>query len=346
MNNPEDLLKEYKGLKGEREQYVTQEPMSLNEVDRLSNMMNEYKGVEVTPEQQTALQETQLAADIASMEPNPEPIIDAEEEQKRIDMMSFKEAFDEHYEKYKDLPVEERPTYIYRGGPVKVETKEEKLGITKPDTDLSKTLIERPKEEPKKEDVVDSVFSELRQKEGKGDLTGAAPTGDLGVTSEARKQVGLQEKWNKAKTEQERDAIDREASKKYLKYLYNKFPRHWKKMPIELQKAFLDTSYNIGPNLFKYKNVNKGIKDNNWDFAAKNILDTANIDGQTSKGLAKRRAQAYNKIAEVSGLTPIREVEQKENGTILYKDIKGNTIFTYNKKSGKHSSSEAGSLKI
>ena len=153
MNNPEDLLKEYQGLKGdqEREQYVTQEPMSLDEVDRLSNMMNEYKGIKVTPEQKTALQETELAADIASMEPNPEPIIDAQEEQKRIDMMSFKEAFDEHYNQYKDLPVEERPTYIYRGSPVKVETKEEKLGITKPDTDLSKTLIEKPKEEVKKQ---------------------------------------------------------------------------------------------------------------------------------------------------------------------------------------------------
>ena len=115
MNNPEDLLNEYKRLRDgdEREQYVTQEPMSLDEVDRLSNMMNEYKGVEVTPEQQTALQETELAADIASMEPNPEPVIDANEEQKVIDNMSFRDAFEQHYEKVKDLPVSQRPDLLW-----------------------------------------------------------------------------------------------------------------------------------------------------------------------------------------------------------------------------------------
>ena len=164
MNNPEDLLNEYKRLRDgdEREQYVTQEPMSLDEVDRLSNMMNEYKGVEVTPEQQTALQETELAADIASMEPNPEPVIDANEEQKVIDNMSFRDAFEQHYEKVKDLPVSQRPNLLWN----KTEYKPVKSEELEPDTDLSKTSIQRPKEDPKKEDVVDRLPNMMNEYKG------------------------------------------------------------------------------------------------------------------------------------------------------------------------------------
>lgn len=152
MNNPEDLLNEYKRLRDgdEREQYVTQEPMSLDEVDRLSNMMNEYKGVEVTPEQQTALQETELAADIASMEPNPEPIIDANEEQKVIDNMSFRDAFEQHYEKVKDLPVSQRPNLLWNKTEYKpVKAEEENLEVTKP--------VKAEKEKPIKDEFSNKI---------------------------------------------------------------------------------------------------------------------------------------------------------------------------------------------
>lgn len=207
--------------------------------------------------------------------------------------------------------------------------------------------------------IADAVYAELPLKEGKGDLTGAAPTGNLGVTEVARKTVGMNDEWKNAKSEEERDEIDKKVARLYLNYLENKMPDSWKKMPEGIQKGFLDAAYNLGPSIFTYTELNKGIQNKDWAYAAKNLLDSANIGEKekdpkdpsktitklyASKGLAKRRAEAYNDIAQEAGLSPISRVEQKEDGTIIYYNENGEELFKYRKP--RHQKSEPGSVLI
>jgi GH24 family phage-related lysozyme (muramidase) len=195
--------------------------------------------------------------------------------------------------------------------------------------------------------IADAVYDELPLKEGKGDLTGAAPTGNLGVTEVARKTVGMNDEWKNAKSEEERDEIDKKVARLYLNYLENKMPDSWKEMPEGLQKGFLDAAYNIGPGIFNYTQLNKGIQNKDWAYAAKNLLDSANIDGKSSKGLAKRRAEAYNDIAQEAGFNTIGDVEQEADGTIIYYDNEGNDIFRYDPKTKMpHESSKPGKILI
>lgn len=181
------------------------------------------------------------------------------------------------------------------------------------------------------ETAIDRVYNSLEAKEGKsGDTTGAAETGLIGVTQSAREAVGGSED-------------DLVIARKYLGLMDYKLrqdiPRY-SKAPLEVQEALLDTAYNSGDQILSWEGMKSKMVTGDWIGALKQTLDTANVGGKTVKGLAKRRAGAYNLVADKK----IDEIEQKEDGTLIYKAADGSIIFKYRKP--KHDKSIAGLLKI
>ena len=110
MNNPEDLLKEYKGLKGEREQYVTQEPMSMEELDLASQVATEEPVSGLGMEEADRLDNM-----LKEYKQTPEWLREADQErealqaQQDVDDLDFGTAFDTHYEQYKEYVYPEAP---------------------------------------------------------------------------------------------------------------------------------------------------------------------------------------------------------------------------------------------
>lgn len=160
MKDPQSLLNEFQGL---REQYVTEEPMTMEELDLASEIASQE------PVNNLGMEEAdRLDSMIKEYQQDPEWLREASMErdslqaQQDIDDMDFGSAFESHYEQYKEVPKEERPKLNWRGReylPVKAEELE-------PDTDLSKTSIERPKEDPEAK-LVSGLTDLLKEEEGK-----------------------------------------------------------------------------------------------------------------------------------------------------------------------------------
>lgn len=184
--------------------------------------------------------------------------------------------------------------------------------------------------------IIDELYQDFAISEGNGDTTGAAPTGKRGLTT--RLYSAMKKKHGNISEE--------EASKLYLGEAYDKFTADlagFDQLPTEAKKGILDSAYNMDFNkMLKFKNFAKAVAAGDVDGAFKNLLDTANINGQSSKGLAKRRAESYNIASPGS---PITSVEQDANGEIRY--MKGNNVFfSYTPRKGKHKSSAAGTIGI
>ncbi len=181
---------------------------------------------------------------------------------------------------------------------------------------------------------VDRVYSDLAIKEGTGDNLTSVATGKWGVTEAARAAVGAPP-----------EMPDEEVAKAYLE----KVDSNWKnregydQAPDNIQAMLIDATYNLGEGVLGYKGVQKALKDGDWEMVGKNLLDTANAEGGTVKGLAKRRAEGWN-IAFPGN--PITKIEQKDSGEILYYGADGSTIFSYGANKGKHPGSEAGVMEI
>ena len=180
--------------------------------------------------------------------------------------------------------------------------------------------------------VAEQVLSELTAKEGVGDEVTSVETGALGVTEAARKAVGATE-----------NTDDTKVAKDYLNVLENKWEgvEGFKDASDGVKKALLDTTYNIGEGVLKFKGVKSALKGGDEEEVVKSLLDTASVDGKAVKGLAKRRAEAYNEVSE----TPITEVEQLEDGTIIYKKD-GEEFFKYKAEGGKHEKSGVGTITV
>ena len=111
----------------------------------------------------------------------------------------------------------------------------------------------------------------------------------------------------------------------------------------QVQKGILDAAYNLSyTEMVSDPMFTAAVKTGNKEEIFKNLLDTANVGGQSLKGLAKRRAASYNMANTTSKITA---VEQKKDGTVNY--YKGKAVFfAYAPKNGKHAKSTAGLLKI
>lgn len=185
-----------------------------------------------------------------------------------------------------------------------------------------------------------NVFNSLRGSEGaEGDTTGAAETGKLGLTTAL---------YTKLKKKHGEDLTEQKAVKIHLDDLMGK----WKEKPgfdnisESLQEVLLDASYNLGSGIMTGTALATALAadpdtTSEADIAI-NLLDTATIGRQSSKGLAKRRAERYNKVAT----NDIETIRQDGDGTITYIDKQGETVFAFTPSKGKHASSQAGTITI
>lgn len=207
--------------------------------------------------------------------------------------------------------------------------------------------------------------SEILEREGDGDATGAAKTGKYGITQPAIDQLKKQgvsipeemdtlEEINNLPKKERSDQYEKLASL-YLDYINKKIPDSMKDTSNEFKENIIDAAFNLGTGVFNYKKLNELVKEaNKLEGSEKNIklaealqkglFDTANSEGKTLRGLAKRRAEMYNKFATSVGLPNISSVEQKENGELVYYGEDGSEVFKY--KRPKHEKSDIGKLDV
>lgn len=176
------------------------------------------------------------------------------------------------------------------------------------------------------------VASELYAREGVGDDVTNVITGELGVTQAARDAVGATP-----------DTPGRVVALMYLKLLESRWEgvEGYKDSSPELKEALLDSSYNLGEGIFNYPRLRRAVMEGNEVWAVYELLDTAQVEGKSLKGLAKRRAEMYNKVAEVD----IDRVEQEVDGTIVYWSS-DETVLRFKPKGGRHEKSSVGSIPV
>lgn len=212
-----------------------------------------------------------------------------------------------------------------------LEFSDEAKGELKPIADV---IEQQRSEAPVEESVVDSVFNELVVHEGEsGDTATDVETGEIGVTDFARGAV--EDGFNKP---------DKQVAKEYLGLLKTKWDalEGYADASPELQKVLLDSSYNMGESVLKFNGLKKALKSGDEEGVVKNLLDTASADKKALRGLAKRRALQYNKIAKES----ITRIEQKEDGTLIYLSDSDKEIFKYRPKKGRHPKSGVGFIDV
>lgn len=154
------------------------------------------------------------------------------------------------------------------------------------------------------------------------------------MTDSARKAVGASP-----------DVPDEEVAYRYLEKQQDRLGtfKGFSEAPMSVQEALLDTAYNTSAGeMSKWKGMKKALAEGDYEKVLKETLDTANSGGKSLRGMARRRAMNYNKIAR----TPIATIEQKADGSIIYRDSGGNTITSYKARGGRHPQSRIGILEV
>ena len=278
-----------------------------------------------------------LKQDEVLMEASEEERIKFKEENKKGFQSIFRKAEDHAAKRLE----EGKSVYYQDGEPTSAITEpmDKEEPIQSKDVQPTEELVTRGEKEKdmREEDmyVVNTAYEQLNKYEGKsGDTTGAAKTGKRGLT---------EEEWERQKLlAKDPELTEEQASKNYLTQLYTRFDRDvegFSKLSNEVKADIIHEAYNLGGGMTKYPSFTKAIKENNPEKIFFNLLDTANISGQTSKGIAIRRAELYNKYANAK----IKTIEQLEDGTIIYSTEDGE-LFRYRK--AKHSSSKPGKVKL
>ena len=137
---------------------------------------------------------------------------------------------------------------------------------------------------------IEKFFDNLKKKEGIGDKTGAAKTGNYGITQEAIDSLKNNKNYSNYidsdyDTLKEIDSlpVDQRSQKYdqlmrlYVDYLNNKMPNNFKGLPDSFNKAILDSAYNIGEAVFnknKFDGLHKSIEN------AKEFKKYAELDGK------------------------------------------------------------------
>lgn len=187
-----------------------------------------------------------------------------------------------------------------------------------------------------KNKLLTSIYSSIKANEGLGgdNVTGIS-TGNYGLTES--KKLELENKYG--------TKFDDETAIKVLitenSLALEASLSGYNKLTDNAKIAINDTMYNLGSfkDLTKFKDaVSKG----DGSQAMYELLDTANVDGQSVIGLARRRAENYNLVAS----NKIYKVQQDDNGTISYLDKNDDTILEYSPKNGKHEKSKSGEILI
>lgn len=174
---------------------------------------------------------------------------------------------------------------------------------------------------------VQRVWEELAGHEGSGDNVTSVVTGDMGVTNNTKTALGAE------------SLSDADTALLYVALLETKWERveGYSKAPDAIKEALLDLTYNMGEGVLSYKGIRNCLKKEDYLCVLVNTLDTANVEGKSMMGLAKRRASAYNEATK----DDIFWIRQLEDGTIVYATF-NKLILSYTPKGGKHEKSKAG----
>ena len=188
-----------------------------------------------------------------------------------------------------------------------------------------------------RDQIIDELYNEFATSEGNGDTTGAAPTGKRGLTTSLYETM---------KQKHGANISEEEASKLYIGEAYDGFTSQlngFDQLDSVAQARIIDTAYNLGwENMLNYPKFSKAVAAGDAEGAMKELLDTAQTDKMSSRGIAKRRAQNYNLVNPSSKITSVR---QMKDGTIRY--MKGKTMFfSFKPPKGKHKTSAVGVLKV
>lgn len=185
-------------------------------------------------------------------------------------------------------------------------------------------------------DAIGDTFSALTSLEGSGDIFTDVETGELGVTQTARDAIGASP-----------EDSDKDVAQRYLEQLNTSWEGKggYSEAPSSVKEAILDVSYNVGERALGFEGLTGKLAEGDYPGALLETLDTATVSGKASKGHAKRRAIKYNKAAVELGLPTITEVEQLDDGTIVYKGTDA-IVFTFLAKGGRHEKSAAGSITL
>ena len=142
-----------------------------------------------------------------------------------------------------------------------------------------------------------------------------------------------------------RELTDEEAVDIYLGDIQTKAETKegWENLDEGTQVALIDLAYNGGLGIFEWDAVEEGIKSGSKEDIGAGFLKATTTQGKTSKGLAKRRANQYNKLKPDA---PITRVVLKTDGTIVYYDAEGDVVAGVAPKSGReiHSTSTPGEV--
>ena len=172
-----------------------------------------------------------------------------------------------------------------------------------------------------------------------GDYSGE-PTGEVGLTTET---------YNAMKSKYGESISQKEAS---FYYLYDSLQilnglSGFSDLSERAKMAILAIAYNLDANNLvnkdKYPNFIASVKRSDEVGAMKNLLDTANDNGQSVKGLAVARAILYNFVSFPDDL--IDQVIQREGGLIIYWSG-GSKVESYTPTDGRYSSSIPGTVEI
>ncbi len=182
------------------------------------------------------------------------------------------------------------------------------------------------------------TIDELKVTEGTGDTVTGIPTGHYGVTKGALDATGRKGVDPKSLSPEEAEKVVVE----YMEVLDEDFTSNMKgydQLPNEAKLAILDAGYNMGPKVKNFPKLKKAVEAGDATEAMKQLLDTAQESGKSMRGLAKRRAENYNAVAD----DPITEIEQFED-RLDYRDADGNVVFSFKKP--RHPKSALGVIKL
>jgi len=178
--------------------------------------------------------------------------------------------------------------------------------------------------------MVEDMVKSFETQEGSGDTLTDTPTGDLGVTENIKKRYG-------------EDKSDKEVATMYLTDLSNMIDNNNSNIPRNLKVALLDTVYNTGEGALGWSSIKEFMNNPTEGTLQTAILTKIYAGGKSVKGIGKRRAEAYNKSKPSR---PIKSVEQKSNGDMVYKDAQGKIIFMAKSSKERHSQSRAGTINL
>lgn len=194
---------------------------------------------------------------------------------------------------------------------------------------------------PQGNEVIDNVYNKLIEFEGvSGDNVTNIPTGEKGLTTA---------EYNRIK-KQYGNMTESEASKVYLgeqlDILETDFAG-FKNLTNAQKQGILDVAYNLrngAEKMKKFSHFKHYLREGDAPAAMKELLETAQSNGKSMLGLAKRRAESWNTAFPYTARNrdmKIRDVEVLEDGTVIYYRDKATNdiIHEYKPKGGRHEKS-------